>query len=141
MFKRSEDFYIVSDIKFYCNISFPIKLQWSVTNCTVTRSFSIPFDQSIQILSNEIFIPAKSLPYGVYEFKLTITIDEFMNSTVSKVTYIKIIPSNIIVNLVQFGTSMITLGHQQNLTLNPGIYSINPDLLTFNLNVYFIKNF
>ena len=40
-------------------------------------------------------------------------------------------------NLVQLGTSMITSGHQQDLKLDPGTYSINPDENTFDTSVSF----
>jgi hypothetical protein len=49
--------------------------------------------------------------------------------------YVKILASSIKVNLVQFGTSMITHGYQQDLLLDPGTHSIDPDQHTFNASV------
>jgi hypothetical protein len=57
------------------------------------------------------------------------------NLTSSLSLYVTITPSGIIVNLIQLGTSMITLGYQQNLTLNPGLYSIDLDGYIFNASV------
>jgi hypothetical protein len=49
--------------------------------------------------------------------------------------FVQINPSGITANLVQFGTSLVTGGQQQDLILNPGIHSINPDESTFNASV------
>ncbi|CAF3596750.1 unnamed protein product [Rotaria sp. Silwood1] len=54
------------------------------------------------------------------------------NVTSSMSTFITINPSNVIVNLVQYGTSMIAHGYRQNLTFNPGAYSVDPDAIVFN---------
>ncbi len=53
----------------------------------------------------------------------------------SKSTFVKIIPSGITVNLIQFGTSKITHGNQQDLKLDPGSFSIDVDGYTVNPNV------
>jgi hypothetical protein len=55
--------------------------------------------------------------------------------TSSASAYVKITPSGITVNLVQFGTSMITRGHEQDLTLDPGTFSIDLDGNPFNASV------
>ena len=49
--------------------------------------------------------------------------------------YVKITASVITANLVQYGTSMITRGYDQNLTLNPGSFSVDPNEETFNASV------
>ncbi len=53
----------------------------------------------------------------------------------SSYVYIQITPSGITANLVQLGTSMITSGHEKDLTLNPGAYSVDPDENYFNGSV------
>jgi hypothetical protein len=53
----------------------------------------------------------------------------------SNFTYIKITRSNIRVNLIQFGTSVIKYNRQHDLLLDPGTYSIDPDQHIFNSNV------
>ena len=40
-------------------------------------------------------------------------------------------------NLVQLGTSMITNGHEKDLKLDPGTFSVNPDENSFNGSVSF----
>ena len=49
--------------------------------------------------------------------------------------FVKINPSGITANLVQYGTSVVTSGQNQDLTLDPGYYSINPDDNSFNASV------
>ncbi len=52
--------------------------------------------------------------------------------------YVKITPSGITANLVQYGTSMITRGYQQDLLLDPGTFSVDPDATIFNASVSFL---
>lgn len=55
--------------------------------------------------------------------------------------YVKIIPSDITVNLIAFGTSMIISGYKQDLLLDPGTHSIDPDVELFNASVSFFKRY
>jgi hypothetical protein len=60
------------------------------------------------------------------------------NLSSSASAYVKVTPSNIVVNLIQYGTSMIARGYQQDLVLDPGTFSIDPDSSTFNASVSFL---
>ena len=83
----------------------------------------------------ELFVPARSLNYGVYRIQLTVAMKLSSQLTASAVTYVNIIPSPVTVNLAQLGSSIITHGQQQTLTLDPGSYSIDPDSTLFNASV------
>lgn len=83
----------------------------------------------------ELFIPGNTLDYGTYKIQLTVRMNVSTQLVSSAITYILIVPSPIVVNLIQFGTSMITNGQQATLTLNPGSFSIDPDAAAFNANV------
>ncbi|CAF1443700.1 unnamed protein product, partial [Adineta ricciae] len=132
-FQRSQAFSIVSNIELSCNSSLSTKMKWIISNCNNSSCPSeVQIDQAVITTFSELFIPAWSLAYGTYELKLTVTMTASPNSTSSASIYVKIIASSIQVNLAQFGTSMITQGYQQNLTLNPGKFSIDPDTSTFN---------
>jgi K+-transporting ATPase A subunit len=87
----------------------------------------------------EIFIPARTLRYGIYEMNLTVTMCASSQLVSSATTYIQIVPSPIIVNLIQFGVSMIVQKQQQMLTLNPGTFSVDPDASYFNSSVSLIN--
>ena len=56
-----------------------------------------------------------------------------LSSSVS--AYVQITRSGITANLVQLGTSMITRGYDQNLTLDPGSFSVDLDGNVFNASV------
>lgn len=135
IFRRSQDIFIASYIELECNHSLSIIIKWTINSCTLNCSTVVQLNESVVTTSSELFIPAKTLPYGTYQIELTVTMVVYPNLTESTITYIKIIPSNIIVNLVQFGTSMISQGYQQDLIIDPGTYSIDPDMITFNSTV------
>jgi len=136
--RRSEDFYIESIIEIKCNDSISLKKQWIIKNCTSTCLHSIILDSTVETSFSELHIPARTLPFGIYEFQLTVTLNKNPSLKTTSSIYIEIIPSNLITaNLVQFGISMITIGYEQNLKLDPGTYSINPDKNTFDSSVSF----
>jgi hypothetical protein len=92
-------------------------------------------NQTVTTTLSELFIPGQSLAYGTYKLNLTVTMIAVPNLMSSALAYVKIIPSSIQANLLQFGTSMIRQGYQQNLTLDPGNFSVDPDTSTFNASV------
>ena len=95
----------------------------------------MPLDPTIQQTFNELFVPARTLPYGSYEVKLTVTMPNVSQLTTSASAYIRITPSAIIPNLLELGTSFVTHGYEQDLILDPGRYSVNPDGYLFNATV------
>lgn len=111
-------------------------MKWLIKKCNTSACYS-PFqmNQTVSTTLSEIFIPALSLNYGIYEFQLTVTMVAAPNLTTSASIYTQITATNIQVNLVQFGTSMIRQGYQRNFTLDPGKFSIDPDATTFNASV------
>lgn len=76
--------------------------------------------------------------FAIYKFELTASVDSREWLKRSSSVYIEISPSGITANLVPLGTSIITSGFQQNLELNPGNYSIDPDYSGFNSSVCFL---
>ncbi|CAF4160578.1 unnamed protein product, partial [Adineta steineri] len=135
-FRRSQNFYISSIIQFNCNSSLSMTTKWTIKNCSLNCSHKITLDQQIITTLSELYIPSRTLAYGTYQLELTVTminLPSLIRSTSSSV-YIRIIPSAITANLVQLGTSMITRGNQQHLTLDPGTFSINPNENLFDTN-------
>jgi predicted phage tail protein len=90
---------------------------------------------TIETKFNEIYIPSRTLDYGIYEFNLTVTLISSLNFISSASAFVKITKSGITANLVQLGTSMITRGNQQELKLEPGTHSFDPDGNTLNASV------
>ena len=106
---------------------------WTIKTCSNTScTRTMPSNPAINTKCTELYIPSNTLPYGIYNFTLTVSVPGF--STVSSVL-IDIVRSPIVVNLVQLGTLMITRGHQQDLLINPGAYSFDPDGFAFNTSV------
>ncbi|CAF1272127.1 unnamed protein product [Adineta ricciae] len=131
-FHRNEDFYISSTIDINCNNSMLMTMEWTVKTCTPNCLHVIQIDESIGTTFSEIYFPPRSLPYGIYKLELTITANTSSQSTNTAFTFVKIIPSDIQVNLIRLGTSMITHNYQQDLKLDPGTYSIDFNGYEFN---------
>ncbi|CAF4054709.1 unnamed protein product [Adineta steineri] len=126
-FRRSQDFYIVSLIELNCNNLISIITHWTIKNCTSIFSNQIQLDSTIITTSTELYIPARTLVYGLYELKLIVTMVNMSSLTSTSSVYVQITPSGITANLIQYGTSMITRGSQQDLQFDPGTYSIDRD--------------
>ncbi|UJR19272.1 hypothetical protein I4U23_022401 [Adineta vaga] len=133
-FRRSQDFTIFSIIHLNCNISISINTQWTIKNCSSSCLHQIPSNPTVITTFSELYIPSRTLPYGLYEIKLTVTMINMTSITSSAIVYIQITPSGTTANLIQYGTSMITHGYQQNLQLDPGSYSVDPNENTFNVS-------
>ncbi|CAF1074084.1 unnamed protein product [Adineta steineri] len=131
-FQRSRDFYIVSIIEFNCADSLLINTQWKIKSCNTNCSNAIQVGSSIITTSSELYIPEQTLPLGIYELELTVKIINMSNLTTTTSVYVEIIPTLIKVNLIQYATSMITHGYEENLLIDPGTYTVDPDEDTFN---------
>jgi hypothetical protein len=92
-------------------------------------------DPRISTTFSELYIPARALPNGIFELKLVVSMVNSSHATSTISAYVRIVPAGMIANLVQLGTSMITIGDQQDLQLNPGLYSIDLDEDVFNASV------
>jgi hypothetical protein len=125
----------MSSLQLNCNSSFLTITQWKISKCSSNCSIEIQLDSSVTTILSEIFIPGNSLSYGTYELKLTAAMVASSNLTSSASAYVTIRPSDIIVNFIQFGASIIVHGYLQDLILNPGTYSVDPDTNTFNASV------
>jgi hypothetical protein len=99
-FRRSQDFFISSYIQLNCNTSLSTITQWTIKNCTTTIcSSQIQIDQTVITTFSELYIPARILPYGTYELKLTVTMKASSSLiSSSSAAYVKITPSGITAN-------------------------------------------
>lgn len=136
-YRRIQDFYISSDISLDCvSSSSNIRTQWIIRNCTPQSSNTIQFTSSqIQTNFSELYVPARTLDYGIYELKLIVTTATYPQLTTSASAYVQINPSGITANMVPLGTSIITSGQSKDLLLDPGSYSVDPDAQIFNASV------
>ena len=132
-YQRSQDIYISSYIQLNCNSSRSPSTYWTIKNCTISCSSVVQISSAIDTSLSELLLPANTLSYGTYQLTLTVTIA--FNVTLSTSVYVTISPSTAVANLIQFGTSTILQGAEQDLTMNPGAFSVDPDSDTFNAEV------
>ena len=97
-------------------------------------------DKKIVTANSELYIPANTLPYEIYQLTLTASMTAYPSAANSSSTYVQISPSGITANLVQLGTSVVTSGHEQDLKLDPGSFSMDPDGYAFNVTVCFTEH-
>ena len=133
-FRRNEDFYMTATVEENCSRSLSVSLHWSINSCSLSNCLnSFPIDPTLILMtSSEFFVPARTLPFGIYQLKVIATTT--MNVQTNQSAFVRIIPSGLMVNLVPLGTSMITQGSEQNLQLNPGLYSLDLDEDQFNVS-------
>lgn len=134
-FRRSQDFSISSDIQFLCNNTYPVTMKWIIRNCSLNCSFQMNFNNLIITTLSELYIPRQTLAYGLYQFQCIVQSIYSTNLSVSSLAYVKINPSDVIANFVRLGSSMITQGAEQDLLLDPGSYSVDPDANSFDASV------
>ncbi|CAF0946998.1 unnamed protein product [Adineta steineri] len=131
-YRRSQDFSISSMIQFNCDGSLSTTTKWTIKNCTSNScSFEILLNEKVMTTFSELYIPSRTLDYGVYQLTLNVIMIDSPNLKSSSSVYVRITATGITANLVQLGTSMITRGDQQDLLLDPGTFSIDPDEDTF----------
>ncbi|CAF1131898.1 unnamed protein product [Adineta steineri] len=131
-YRRSQDFSITSMTQFNCDGSVLTTTKWTIKNCTSTScSVEILLSEKVMTTFSELYIPSRTLNYGVYQLTLTVTMIDSPNLKSSSSVYVRITATGITANLVQLGTSMITRGDQQDLLLDPGTFSVDPDEDTF----------
>ena len=131
-FRRNQDLYFSSLVESECRSSFVLQYRWSIDN----GSSSISAESSSLLHSSDLFIRSQTLPLGTYRIELTVTRNNLSSET--KSTFVRITPSGIRANLVLFGTSMIDVGVEQDLQLNPGKHSLDLDGKQFNASVEFM---
>jgi hypothetical protein len=126
-----------SYLQLQCITSLVTLTQWSVHNCSSScSSTALPLPPSVTTTTrSELFLPPRTLEYGTYELRLRATMAVAPQRTSTASAYVTITPSSITPHLLPLGTSMITHGHGQDLLLDPGTYSIDPDAITFNASV------
>ena len=137
MIKRNQGFFISSDTKLSCRESLLIQTQWSIYQCAPDcTNASVEIFASLDTTFSELYIPAKTLPYGVYRLDLQVTMIVSPNMTAFASTFVSIVRSDLVfANLMPFGTSLITLGYEQDLVLAPGHDSLDLDQDKFIENV------
>jgi hypothetical protein len=143
--KRSEAFSVSAQTIINCSNSLNNTKQWNILQCDTTTqqcSSTAYLRQLVSQLSSsmtsEIYIQSQQLPLGTYLFNYTVTMNSYTAFSAFGYTYVTVIASDIQVNLLANGTSIITSGVTQSILFQPGVYSIDPDSNYFNPNVNYL---
>lgn len=135
-FRETQEFYITSNFQFNRLQSSSITVNWTILICSPTCSNELQLNQLLETTKNNLFIPARTLFKGLYEFKFTVTMNDSSAWTSSSSSvYIEIIKSNVIINFIAFNTILLIHDYQQDLVLDPGRFSIDLNAISFNSNV------
>ncbi|CAF1248689.1 unnamed protein product [Adineta ricciae] len=122
-FRHNQGFHISSKIDLQDGLSEPFSSRWWILNCS-----SICSNQT----NTNLHVPSRSLSYGLYRFKLTVTLTNCPTIESSSFIDIEITPPNIITNLVSYETRIARHNYGENLILNPGKYSYDQNSVQFN---------
>jgi len=140
--KRSEAFSVSVTTNLNCSQGLNNTKQWDILQCDTTtekcsstQSLKQLISQLSSATTSEIYISSQQLSLGTYLFNYTLSMNSKSSFTTSSYTYIKIISSDIEVNMLADGTSIITNGVTQSILFQPGVYSIDPDSTYFNPDV------
>ncbi|UJR07283.1 hypothetical protein I4U23_011571 [Adineta vaga] len=134
-FRQNQHIYISSIIRLNYTDSTSIETKWSIFICTSTCSSISLSNHSISTIYKDLSIPSRTLPYGFYRLKLTVTMNEYSIISLSSLVDIQIISSSLITNLISYNTQSITHDYQQDLIIfDPGQFSYDQMQLIFNAN-------
>ena len=86
---------------------------------------------TIDTVSSELFIPAFTLPVGIYQLTLTVGTASSRSTSASASVFVQITAADVVASLMYFGTSMISNAHDVDLNLDPGRFSVDPERSTF----------
>jgi hypothetical protein len=135
--RGGEDLSVSAFLQLQCTASLATAIQWTMTNCSAQKCSAMPLQlpQSLQTTAAELFIPARTLDYGIYQLQVIVFMVAAPQLISVASTNVQIVPSTITPNLMPFGTSMIVHGRGGDLLLDPGTYSLDPDTLSFDASV------
>lgn len=136
---------IVSVEKFVsCDFSYTETQEWKMylinENGVLIREMDILSNPSIY--SNEISFQSNTVEYGVYKFSYSTKLYALIGSTMSVFessisTFLKVVPSGLVVYVFQNGASQITIGYNQSIELRPKNLSYDLDNLISPSNLEF----
>ena len=135
-YRRRREFSITSSFEFHCNRSLSISKEWIITSCNRSVcSLVLDLPGKVNRRLSELYIPSRTLAVGVYQLTLHVQLMDRPSVRASSSIYVQVLPSDIVANLFQLGTSLVTQGSAQELLLNPGRYSVDPDEDAFDASV------
>ena len=140
--QRSQAFSISARTTLTCGSSLNNDKQWKILSCDAVTERCVETNALNQFTAGlssatraEISVAAQALPIGIYLFNYTVTMTSTSDFVAFAHTYIRIVASDIRVNLLPSGISVINNGISQTILFQPGAYSSDPDSRVFNPTV------
>ena len=144
-YKMSESVSITTLAKVNCSDVVSTKKTWEIFKAVINAS-NLYEELTILDISTiapdtmskaELIIPARSLSYGVYKLRFFSRMwDERIEDPMwthklpferDAFTYIEIIPSDLVAQMIESTANLVTRGKGQSLALDPYLYSYDPD--------------
>jgi hypothetical protein len=131
--KRLQRLVVPLSFTFTCKYSI-YELKWTLSkNLSNIDSVNIDLNDNPSTEWTQLIVPGNKLDYGHYTATYNITVYEWLPT--ATVTFlighfqIKVIPSDLKVNLIESGAHTLKIGITLQISLNPGLYTLDPDML------------
>ena len=127
---RSRQLTINTETFFSCNLTKVTQYEWFLIQLNSNLNDSLVNTNNPTIYSSTLVLQSNTLDYGVYQFKFTVKItmtNEGSVFTNDISTYVKVIPTGLVVNALQNGIQSILIGSNQTLIFNQAMYSYDMD--------------
>ena len=139
--KRSLMFTLTTITYFACNERYTLARTWHATfhNGTSLKEVSLLANPTVH--SSRLVVRANSLAYGLYTFTFQVTIHQLLSGAKqirTIATYVKIIPSGLVIYAFRLGVRRILIGANQKLVLNPLAFSFDLDHVVAMNNLRFL---
>ena len=156
-YKMSESININTLAKVNCSDVVSTKKTWEIHKAIINASNLYEELTALDISTiapdtmnkAELIIPARALSYGVYKIKFTSRMwDERIEDPMwtqklpferDAFTYIEIIPSDLLAQMIESTANLVTRGKGQSLALDPYLYSYDPDFPELRVCFYFLS--
>ncbi|CAF0880040.1 unnamed protein product, partial [Brachionus calyciflorus] len=142
-FSRTSLITIVGNTYFECGLKFTDSRYWIIELYENEEpKENITLENNRTMGKAELVLAPRSLNYGVYKLTYTVKINyRFRNISIDRFTsietFIKIIPSDLIVKALNRDQIQIVLTGSSDLILDPGSFSIDPDNFISPKSLYF----
>ena len=130
--ERSKRISVIGVTILNCSVTLKNSKQWSIFEINPNNGSTIRLinvTNIISLFSSEIYIPSNFFSYGTYKFIYEVCMEGDDASSFKETidTYIRIVPTGMVIFAFSGGIKEITIGIGQSVDLNPGRYSYDLD--------------
>ena len=133
--KRNQLVTLVSEVTLDCASTTRALFQWDAYIVSYFNGKPLPANQlfgyqlpaSIRTTQADLVIPRRTLDYNSYLFQLTVTMDNDGKVLNQNQTFLEVVPSDLVINIV--GGSALTISWNDSISLDASV-SFDPDAMT-----------